>query len=76
VRRSLLGRPPGLGFDAVLVGDPETGKIERLGIADLRPLTAEAADGSTTNPNDFSAGDWAEARRRRDRAGDCAATTL
>jgi putative transposase len=63
--RSLVVRQA-LGFDAVLVEDPETGEIERLGIADLRPATAEAADGSTTNLNDFSAGDWAEARRRRD----------
>ena len=36
-----------------------TGEIERLGIADLRPATTEAADGSTTNLNDFSDGEWA-----------------
>jgi hypothetical protein len=31
-----------------------------------KPATAEAADGSTTNLNDVSDRDWAEARRRRD----------
>jgi hypothetical protein len=60
-----------LGFDAVLVEDPQTGQIERLGIADLRPATAEAADGSTTNLNDLSDGDWAEARRRREQQQSC-----
>jgi hypothetical protein len=63
--RSLVVRQA-LGSDAVLVEDPQTGEIERLGIADLHPATAEAADGSTTNLNDVSYRDWAEARRRRD----------
>ena len=52
--RSLVVRQA-LGFDAVLVEDPQTGQIERLGIADLRPPTAEAADGSTTNLDNSSA---------------------
>jgi hypothetical protein len=55
-----------LGFDAILVEDPQTSEIERLEIAELRPASAEAADSSTTNLNDISDGDWAEARRRRD----------
>jgi putative transposase len=63
--RSLVVRQA-LGSDAVLVEDPQTGEIERLGIADLRPATAQAADSSTTNLNDVSDRDWAEARRRRD----------
>jgi hypothetical protein len=41
--RSLVVRQA-LGSDAVLVEDPQTGEIERLGISDLRPGTAEAAD--------------------------------
>ena len=63
--RSLVVRQA-LGSDAVLVEDPQTGEIERLGIAELRPATTEAADDSTTNLNDISDVDWAEARRRRD----------
>ena len=55
-----------LGFDAILVEDPQTSEIERLEIAELRPASAEAADSSTTNLNDVSDRDWAEARRRRD----------
>jgi putative transposase len=63
--RSLVVRQA-LGSDAVLVEDPQTGGIERLGISDLRPTTEEPADSSTTNLNDVSDRDWAEARRRQD----------
>jgi putative transposase len=55
-----------LGFGIVIAEDAETGALERLGIADLRPLAAEAGSSSTADLAELDSRDWEKARRRRD----------
>ena len=56
-----------LGFDAVVAQDPGTGELERLAIADLRPVvSADAPASSAPNLAELDDRDWEEARRRLD----------
>lgn len=54
-----------LGFETVVAQDSETGELERLAIADLRPMgSADGSVDAAPNLAELDDRDWAEARRR------------
>jgi len=55
-----------VGFDAVVARHVETNDLERLTIAELRPVRSSAPDAPAPDVSELDDRDWAEARRRLD----------
>ena len=58
-----------ISFESVVARDVETGELERLPIADLRPISTPGPSVLPPDLAELDDRDWAEARRRLDLIG-------